>query len=70
MISIIGMGLAHFFGKRALKAVVGGVVAAGSVAATTAMQACDIESVLTQVMTVGATGLAGWLATYVVPNKK
>lgn len=62
--------LATFFGRRALKAVVGGVMAGGGVVATQAMQACDVESLLSQVMTVGATAAAGWLATYIAPNKQ
>lgn len=66
---VIGIA-AHFFGRRALKAVVGGAMAAGGVVATTALQACDIKSIMTQVLTIGATGLAGWLATYLAPNKK
>lgn len=61
--------LAHFFGRRALKAVVGGIMAGGGVIATSAAQACDVESALAQIFSAGGAALAGYLATYIVPNK-
>jgi uncharacterized membrane protein len=58
------------FGPTALKAVVGGVVAGGSVVATTAAGACDWNSIGSQIGAALGAYAIGHIATWIVPNKK
>jgi hypothetical protein len=62
--------LLKFFGPTALKAVMGGIVASGSVVATTASGACDWNSIGSQVGAALGAFVVGHLATWIVPNKK
>ena len=63
--SLIGLAV-KFLGPRALKAVTSAVTTGGAAFAAT----CDVESALTQILTTGGAALAGYIATYIVPNKK
>lgn len=66
MFGVLGSFALRYIGPRAFKAVTGAITTGGAAA----MASCNVEDIVTQVLTTGVAGLAGYIATYLVPNKQ